>query len=77
MAGAAMFAASDDGEPKTEKIKVLTTDGKVIEVDKPIKNCRIDPCEVPQGEEARQGVQGRSFVMVIDLGKCNNAWKCI
>lgn len=75
-AGAAM--ASTDGEHKpVEKIKVLTTDGKVIEVDKPIDNCKIDPCASPLGEAARQGIPGRSFVMVIDLARCKNARKCI
>ena len=33
VAGAALFAAPEEGEPKTKKIKVLTTEGKVIEVD--------------------------------------------
>ena len=74
-AGAAM--ASDGDKNKTEKIKVLTTDGKVIEVDKPIDDCKITPCAPAQGDEARRGIPGRSFVMVIDLARCKNARKCI
>jgi len=73
--GAAL--AADNEATKKEKIKVLTTDGKVIEVDKPIDNCKIDPCTPPIGDAARQGIPGRSFVMVIDLARCKNARKCI
>ena len=60
-----------------EKIKVLTTDGKVIEVEKPKRECKIDPCDPPKGIDARKGIPGRSFVMVIDLARCKNARKCI
>jgi len=70
-------ALASDENKKVEKIKVLTTDGTVIEVDKPVDNCKIDPCISPIGEAARQGIPGRSFVMVIDLARCKNARKCI
>lgn len=66
------------GEPETgEKIKVLTTDGKVVEVPRPKSDCKVDPCSPPTGAEARQGIPGRKFVMVIDLARCKNARKCI
>jgi molybdopterin-containing oxidoreductase family iron-sulfur binding subunit len=68
---------SDNGKSSGKKIKVLTTDGKVVEVDKPKDDCMIDPCDPPKGNAARQGIPGRSFVMVIDLAKCKNARKCI
>ena len=74
---AAGSKSGEDGKSSGEKIKVLTTDGKVIEVDKPKDDCRIDPCEPPKGKDAKQGIPGRSFVMVIDLAKCKNARKCI
>ena len=65
------------GKGPKEKIKVLTTEGKVIEVDKPSTDCKISPCAPAKGEEAREGIPGRSFVMVIDLARCKNARKCI
>jgi Fe-S-cluster-containing dehydrogenase component len=66
------------GEPEpAEKIKVLTTDGKVVEVPRPKSDCKVDPCSPPTGVEARQGIPGRKFVMVIDLARCKNARKCI
>lgn len=72
------LAGKDEEKPEEikEKMKVLTTEGKVIEVDKPSK-CKVQPCEPPQDQEAREGVPGRKFVMVIDLAKCANARKCI
>ncbi len=75
--GAAGLASNQDPKKSGEKIKVLTTDGKVIEVDKPVDDCEIEPCAPAKGEAARQGIPGRSFVMVIDLAKCKNARKCV
>lgn len=75
--GAGSVMASNEGDKPAEKIKVLTTDGKVIEVDRPVDDCKIDPCAPPIGKDARQGIPGRSFVMVIDLARCKNARKCI
>jgi Fe-S-cluster-containing dehydrogenase component len=73
-----VIAGETEPTSKTgEKIKVLTTDGKVIEVDKPAAECKINPCTPPRGAEARKGIPGRSFVMVIDLARCKNARKCI
>jgi len=65
--------SSCGGETETgDKIKVLTTDGKVIEIDrahaKPCKQVKVD---------SREGIPGRKFVMVMDLAKCTNARKCI
>jgi len=56
------------------KVKLLSPDGKVVEVDsaylKPVPEVHIGP------EEAREGIPGRRFVMVIDLGRCKNQRKC-
>ena len=76
--GAALASHNDlPIEGDKEKIKVLTTDGKIIEVDKPSGDCKISPCTPAKGHEATHGIPGRSFVMVIDLARCNNARKCI
>jgi len=77
-AGTVLGSKTENLPPvKTEKVKVLTTDGKVIEIDKPLDHCKIIPCVSPIGKAARQGIPGRSFVMVIDLARCKNARKCI
>ena len=78
--GAALAHKNTNGAEaggKTEKVKVLTTEGKVVEIERPINECKIEPCESPVGKAARQGIPGRSFVMVIDLARCKNARKCI
>ncbi len=56
-----------------EKIKVLSPDGKLMEVDRGHALC----CETPSSAEVRKGIPGRSFVMVIDLSKCRNARQCV
>jgi len=51
-----------------EKVKLLSADGKLVEVDKDdIKPAREIVAELKS--EARKGLKGRKFVMVIDLGK--------
>jgi len=74
-----VIAHETESSKKTnaEKIKVLTVNGEVIEVEKPDTSCKIDPCSPTKGIEARKGIPGRSFVMVIDLARCKNARKCI
>ncbi len=62
-----------DPENKGPMVKVLTTDGKLVEV--PVSS--INPKENVGPEESRKGIPGRNFVMVIDLAKCKNARKCV
>ncbi len=57
-----------------EKIKLLTPDGKLVEVDRSLLENSSKPAI---GELSRKGIPGRKFVMVIDLAKCKNARKCI
>jgi Fe-S-cluster-containing dehydrogenase component len=80
MAGAGMVTGGGllaaCGEEKAqesgEKVTALTTDGQIIEVDKSvIKSPRVSI------EESIEGIPGRKFVMVIDLGKCKNARACV
>ena len=73
-AGALLFsaAASSCSKPK-EKVKALTQDGRLIEVDASEADC----CAPATPEEARNGIPNRKFVMVIDLSRCRNARKCV
>ena len=58
-----------------EMVKLLSVDGEVIEVDKaflkPVPSMPMIP-----NDEARVGIQGKKFVMVIDLSRCKNLKKC-
>jgi molybdopterin-containing oxidoreductase family iron-sulfur binding subunit len=65
------YSANPDSE-SGEKVKVLTTKGEIMEVDKALlKLPRVSVAE------AHQGIPGRKFVMVIDLAKCKNARRCV
>src|SRR5690349_15608518 len=65
---------SEDKAPKTgEKVRLLSPDGKIVEVDSSEINPTI-PASVHQ--HIREGVPGKKFVMVIDLSRCKNAGKC-
>jgi Fe-S-cluster-containing dehydrogenase component len=67
-------ATALDSKEGGEKIKVLTTDGKLVEVSaSSITPAHVEPA---YGEAAREGIPGRKFVMVVDLSKCKNARKC-
>jgi Fe-S-cluster-containing dehydrogenase component len=66
-----------DGEVKAsgEMVKLLSTDGEIIEVDKAFLKPVPDTPHVSNAEE-RKGIAGKSFVMVIDLSRCKNLRKC-
>ena len=58
-----------------EKVKLLSVDGEIIEVDKaflkPVPE--LPPVSI---DESRIGIAGKKFVMVIDLARCKNLKKC-
>ncbi len=59
------------------KIKLLTPGGVLVEVDA----AQLTPAEMPSLTEnqkrGRMGLEGKSWVMVIDLSKCRNARQCM
>ncbi len=68
-------AEEPDKEETGEKMKLLTPDGKLVEVDKASVNNYPEAYISP--EESRKGIPDRKFVMVIDLSKCKNARACV
>jgi Fe-S-cluster-containing dehydrogenase component len=75
VAGAAVLVGKNVSK-SGKKIKLLTPEGKLVEVDKD----DIIPAEKREQflkAEAKKGLPGHKFVMVIDLAKCKNARKCI
>ena len=71
---------SDEKEDAAKKVsgemtKVLTPDGKLVEI--PKESLNHDPEAHITPDESRKGIPNRKFVMVIDLAKCNNARKCV
>lgn len=77
MAAGKMITAVNNTKTSTgEKIKVLTTDGKLVEIDK--DQLEVAKEKLPEDRfHSRQGIPGRKFVMLIDLGKCKNARACV
>src|SRR5450759_4435225 len=77
LAGVAGTSVIAGGKSKSgEKIKLLSTDGTLVEVDKDdIKAVEESVAELKT--EARKGLAGKKFGMVIDLAKCKNARKCV
>ena len=73
--GANMLGScTDDSSQEGDQVMVMTTDGRLVAVDSgSIHEVSREPAV---GIEARNGIPGRKFVMVIDLGSCNNAGKC-
>lgn len=67
-----LSANSDDGSG--EKMRVLSPDGQMLEVD---KSHAHPSAQMPvTNEEARKGIPSKKFVMVIDLAKCDGCKKC-
>ena len=58
-----------------EKVKLLTTDGKLVEVNQSALS--QVPYQPVSPKKARQGIPGKHYVMVVDLSRCRNARKCI
>jgi len=58
-----------------EKVKLLSVDGEVIEVDRAFLKPVPDLPRVSNSEE-RRGMENKKFVMVIDLARCKNLKKC-
>lgn len=69
------LAAEEHTQASGEKVKLLSVDGEVIEVDKAYLKPVPNMPDV-SNSEARRGIPGKKFVMVIDLSRCKNLRKC-
>jgi molybdopterin-containing oxidoreductase family iron-sulfur binding subunit len=59
-----------------QKVKLLSPDGEIVEIDSAYLNHQ-EHMAIVSKLEARQGIAGKRFVMVVDLANCKNARKCI
>jgi len=76
VAGASVLGKGDEKVSSGKKVKLLTADGKLVEADVEALSEVTLSTDILK-EEARKGIEGRKFVMVIDLAKCKNARKCV
>ena len=67
--------AGDDVKASGETVKLLSVDGEIIEMDKAFLKPVPDLPRVSNSEE-RKGIEGKKFVMVIDLRRCKNVGAC-
>lgn len=67
--------AGSDVKATGEKVKLLSVDGEIIEMDRAFLKPVPDLPPV-SNEEARKGIAGKKFVMVIDLSRCKNVKAC-
>lgn len=75
-------ACSCSSEPAHEHhetgkmVKLLSPDGEMVEIDESHLR-HVHKTIGVSTEEARRGIPGKKFVMVIDLANCKNARKCV
>ncbi len=79
VSGVGLSAIAGNSGSTGEKVKVMTTDGKLAEVDSGmLHHCNsCSSTKYVSNEEARIGIPDRKFVMVVDLSRCKNARKCV
>ncbi len=77
LSAASLFSSchGDDVKETGEKVKLLSPDGTIVEVDSAYINTNIPELHLSE-HNIREGVPGKKFVMVIDLSRCKNARKC-
>jgi Fe-S-cluster-containing dehydrogenase component len=76
IAGSSLLKGNEAKARSGKKVKLLSTEGKLVEVDlEDIKPAKEIVAELK--EEARAGLPNRKFAMVIDLARCKNARKCV
>ncbi len=76
--GAAIYSGHRFEKAKHREgyVKVLTEDNRLVEI--PVEQMRdFKPDLKMLQSRGREGIQGRRWVMVIDLSKCRNARKCV
>lgn len=75
VAGTSAYVLKKGDEEVGKKVKLLTTDGKLVEVDQ--SKVQEAPYIPVTPQEARKGIPGKKWVLVADLSRCRNARKCI
>ena len=76
--GAAVFSGRkfEEAKGKGEYVMALTEDSKLVKIPKSEMQEHVPEDEKLQSQ-GREGLAGKSWVMVIDLAKCRNARKCV
>jgi len=75
VSGLGIYSVSSCKQSSEEKTTLLTPEGELVQVSKSdIQKLEHHPVSP---KESRKGIPGKKWVMVVDLGKCKNAKKCV
>ncbi|MFZ4772325.1 MAG: 4Fe-4S dicluster domain-containing protein [Ferruginibacter sp.] len=74
--GGLACSCSSKKAPVSQKVKLLSPEGEIVEIDSAYLNHQ-EHMAIVSKLEARQGIAGKKFIMVVDLSRCKNARKCI
>ena len=69
------FLSDEPVEETGEKVQLLSVDGYVVEIDKAYLK-PVPEVHLSESVDPRRGIEGKKFVMVIDLGRCKNLKRC-
>ena len=69
------LAKEEHVQASGEMVQLLSTTGEIIEVDKAFLK-PVPESFVPTAEQARNGIEEKKFVRVIDLARCRNLKRC-
>ena len=72
--GSFLYSCSDQDNEGEHTIKLLSPEGEVVEVKR--KEVKYLPDVEALDKNVRKGIEGRRFVMVINLRRCRNARVC-
>lgn len=74
--GSLIGSLAAEQDEKGEKVNVMTADGQMVQVDSTKIESPTHCNHSGSTAEARIGIAGKKWVMVIDLSRCKNALKC-
>lgn len=74
--GSAACSCGGKEKAEGEKVVLLSPEGELVTIDSSHLR-QVHKTVGVSKEEARKGIPGRKFVMVIDLARCKNARKCV
>lgn len=75
---ALISGCSSEKSEGAKKVKLLTQDNKLVEVDSShLASVMSDEDKAYLQEKGREGLPSKKFVMVVDLNECKNARKCM
>jgi len=83
LAGGALLStgwlALSKKKPSGDTVKLLSQDGELVEVDREYLKVptHMHAGLLNKSTTGREAIPGKKFVMVIDLGRCRNALKCV